>query len=141
MTRKLERAQITELATILGRPDLPAHPPRTFGLPTRLYGLTVGAYAGFLAVTAIGFATGRLMIPIAICLVYLTMAFGVPSLWARMNPANDARALRWDEFRRGGIVTATGRIEATDATIQVLILPAVVFFWGIACVVIAGLNF
>lgn len=133
MTRKLHRIEIAELARIVA-PEAPAveHPPRSFEMPTRLYGLTIGAYLGFLVVTAIGFASGGLIIPIAICAIYIAMAFGTPSLWARVRPETRGRAMSWAEFRRAGIMTETGRCDATSATLQVLILPVVVLVWGVA---------
>lgn len=141
MTKTLARDRLEGLARIVEAPRAPRETDRTFGLPTRLYGLTVGAYVAFLGITAVGFATGGLIIPIAICLIYVAMAFGVPTLWTRTGPAHRSRALTWAEFRRSGVATATGRMSAADATMQVLILPAVVFVWGLVCVAIAALTF
>lgn len=135
MTRKLDRTQIARLAQIVpDRATLEAipHPPRTFELPLGLYAATVGAYFGFLAVTAVGFASPGLIIPIAICAIYITMAFGTPSLWTRIRGEEASQALSLSEFRRRGIVTATGHCDAASATLQVLILPAVILFWGVA---------
>ena len=142
MTRKLDRTQIAGLARIVEPWSVPqvAHPPRTYELPARLYGLTVAAYLAFLAVLGTALMTGGLWIPMAICVAYLAMAFGVPALWAGIAPESGGEALQWDEFRRDGIMTATGRTTAGQATIQVLILPAVVLLWGLAFVTIAALK-
>ena len=137
MTRKLDRTQIAQFARIVapavGKQPV-AHPPRTFELPARLYGLTVGAYLAFLAITAVGFASPGLIIPIAICVIYLTMAFATPLLWARIRPEESGAALSWNEFRRLGVMTATGRLDAGQATLQVLILPVLILAWGMTTV-------
>lgn len=140
MTRKLSSAQIADLARLVPPPtpalDAPAvaRPPRSFELPTRLYGLTIAAYAAFLAVTAIGFASPGMIVPIAICVVYVAMAFGTPALWTRIRPEGATPPLDWARFRHAGIETATGRVGAGEATVQVLILPALILAWGIAIV-------
>lgn len=67
------------------------------------------------------------------------MFFAVPALWTRMGPSNPVGALSWQRFQREGIATLTGRLGARDAAAQVRILPALVFFWGLACVTIAAL--
>lgn len=138
MTRKFDRTQIAEIAHIVALPATLAvdHPPRTFELPLGLYAATAGAYFAFLAVTAIGFASPGLIIPIAICAIYITMAFGTPSLWTRIRREDAGHAVTWSEFRHRGIVTATGHCDAASATLQVLILPVVVLFWGVATVIL-----
>jgi hypothetical protein len=138
MTTHLSTPAITAIA------DLREAPPQTmvdrsFGLPTLLYGLTVGSYFAFLAIMAIGLATRELIIPIGICVVYITMAFGVPSLWARMKPDHRSRPQSMGQFSLYGIETYTGRVTARDAMIQVLILPVIILFWGVAVVIIAAL--
>jgi hypothetical protein len=112
---------------------------RTFQLPTRLYVATVGFYFAFIAVMAIGFQTREMGLVIAICVIYITMAFGVPSLWARMNPHHESQAVDWASFQRNGIVTMTGHMKAIDASAQVLVLPVLVFFWGAATATLAAL--
>lgn len=120
-------------------PNIRQDVDRTFQLPTRLYVATVGLYFAFLAVMAAGFWTGEMGLVIAVCVFYVAMAFGVPSLWARMNPHHEAKAIDWSVFQRNGIVTMTGHMKATDATAQVLVLPVLVFFWGAATATLAAL--
>ena len=48
------------------------------------------------------------------------------------------RAKSWSRFQAEGIQTAFGRTSAREATVQVLILPVLIFLWGIAAVVIAA---
>jgi hypothetical protein len=140
MSRRIARTALTELATTHSAPPVASHEvDRTFELPTGLYALTVGFYLAFLVVMAIGLATPGLIIPMAICLIFVVMAFTVPSLWARMNPETQSRSLDWSRFVQHGIQTHTGWTSARDATIQVLILPVVILLWGICAVAIAAL--
>ena len=112
---------------------------RTFELPTRLYVATVGLYFAFLAVMAAGFRTREMVLPMAIFVIYIVMAFGVPALWTRMKPHNDSKALDWAEFQKNGIVTMTGATRTKDATAQVLILPVLILVWGIGTAMIAAI--
>ena len=143
MTRKLDRAQIADLARVVtpaATTEPVSHPPRTFELPTALYGWTVAAYLAFIATVGTAFATRELMIPLAVIAGFIVIGFTVPGLWARMHPASAGRALSWSQFRHRGVQTHTGRIGAKDATIQVLILPALIVCWGFAVAAIVALG-
>ena len=143
MTRKLDRTQIAGLARIVvpqGSALTVSHPPRTFEMPPILYAVTVTAYLGFVAILATAFATRELILPVAIIAILIVAGFGVPALWARMQPDTAARALSWRKFRQRGIVTHTGRMSASDATIQVLILPSVILLWAAVVATIAALT-
>jgi hypothetical protein len=132
----------TEFAQIADRIELPnirQDVDRTFELPTGLYVATVGLYFAFLAMMAIGFQTREMIVPMGVFIAYIVMAFGVPSVWARMRPENDSKAIDWFRFREQGIVTMTGPTSAKDATAQVLILPVLILFWGIGTAMIAGI--
>ncbi len=120
-------------------PNIRQDVDRSFELPTGLYVATAGLYFAFLAVMAIGFQTREMILPMAIFVIYIVMAFGVPALWARMKPQHGSRALGWLTFREKGIVTLTGRTGAKDATAQVLILPVLILFWGAATAMIGAL--
>jgi hypothetical protein len=121
------------------KPNVRQDVDRSFGLPTALYIATISAYFAFIAVMGIGLAQRELIIPMGICVTYLIMFFGVPAMWARMKPDHDAKPLSWVEYQLHGIETWTGRINAKDATVQVMILPVLILFWGIATVIIATL--
>ena len=112
---------------------------RSFELPNSLYAATVGSYLAFLGVMAVGFQSRDMVLPMVVFVAYIAMLFGVPMLWARMKPDNDSRALGWAEFMRNGIDTWTGRTSGGEAALQVLILPVLVLFWGVAVVTIAAL--
>ena len=118
------------------------HPPavdRTFEIPTALYATTGALYLGFVGVMAVGFSNPGLMIPLAICAVFIAMFFAVPALWVRMEPGSRIRSLGWDHFRHRGIATHTGRLSAGEAAAQMLVLPVLIFVWAMICVTIAAL--
>ncbi|WP_066532337.1 hypothetical protein [Erythrobacter sp. CCH5-A1] len=110
---------------------------RNFGLPTALYGATVGGYLGFLLVVGSAFANPVLAIPMAIFVVFIIAGFGVPAIWTRLA-GNTSAPQTLGEFEAKGIQTATGRLAAKDASIQVLILPVLLVVWGCAVAVIAA---
>lgn len=56
-----------------------------------------------------------------------------------MKPDNSQRAGGWSRFQIDGIQTLTGQTTAAAATVQVLILPVLILFWGFAVVTIAAL--
>jgi hypothetical protein len=132
----------TEFAAVADRvavPNIRQDVDRSFELPTSLHITTVGLYLAFLAVMAIGFQTREVALVIAICVIYVVMAFGVPAMWVRMKPHHRSRAMDGFDYRENGIVTYTGVTKAKDATAQVLILPVLILFWGAATVTIATL--
>ena len=47
--------------------------------------------------------------------------------------------MSWARLASQGIATHPGRVSARDAAVQVLILPALVFCWGVTTVIIAAL--
>lgn len=112
---------------------------RSFELPTGLYLATAAFYLGFVAVMGLSFMNPGLVLPMVIFALFIVAGFGTPALWARMNPAKSGRALTWGQFRHRGIMTATGRLGAGAAAVQVLILPVLIFAWGVAIATIAAL--
>jgi hypothetical protein len=110
---------------------------RNFGLPTALYGATVGCYLGFLLIVGSAFANPALAIPLAIIVLLIAAFFAVPAMWTRLRD-NRSEPQTLGEFETRGIMTNTGRLAPRDATIQVLILPVLLVVWGLAVAVIAA---
>ncbi|WP_379921966.1 hypothetical protein [Erythrobacter sp. R86502] len=110
---------------------------RNFGLPTALYAATVGCYLGFLVIAWTAFANPVLAIPMIIFAGFIIAGFGVPAIWTRLA-GNTSAPATMGEFARRGIMTATGRLAARDATVQMLILPVLLVVWGAAVAVIAA---
>lgn len=139
MAEHISQQDLARIAAISDAPVL-TKVDRTFGLPTGLYVATVAAYFGFLLVMAAAVMNPGLVIPMAICALFIVAAFGVPTVWARMEPDADGKALTFDQFRRRGIQTLTGHLTASEASVQVLILPVLILAWGIACAAIIALT-
>lgn len=142
MSKPIAPGRIADKARIVAAPDAGARSPttvdRSFQLPGVLYGATIACYLGFLAVTAIAFTTPGLILPMAIFTLIIIAGFAVPSIWARMKPQHRQRPLDLDEFASRGIMTHTGRLKPRDAATQVLVLPVLVFLWGLAVAAIAA---
>jgi hypothetical protein len=140
MSRHLTREIVALNAEV--RTDLlqPITVDRTFELPRGLYIATGSLYLGFVAVMAVGLSAPGLIIPLAICAIFIGMFFAVPTLWTRMRPDSAVAGLSWDRFRRNGIATLTGRLDAGEAAVQVLMLPALIFAWGIAAITVITLT-
>lgn len=141
MVKTHTRLEIAEKAIV--HADVPvrrqATVDRTFELPTALYGTMVALLLGYIAVMAIGFASPQMILPVAIFVLFIVAGFGVPALWTRLAPAAPTKAKSWARFQAEGIQTAFGPSRARDATVQVLILPVLLFAWGLAVVTIAAL--
>lgn len=110
---------------------------RNFGLPSALYGTTVGCYLAFLVIVGSAFANPVLAIPMAIFALFIVAGFGIPAVWTRLA-GNTSAPQTLGEFERSGIMTETGRLTPRDATVQVLILPVLLVVWGLAVAVIAA---
>ena len=117
---------------------LPHTVDRNFELPAALYAGTAAGYFGFLGLMTVAFGNPGLIIPMAIFVVFIAMLFGVAAMWMRMKPEHPQRLTAWSRFRRQGIMTAYGHSTAGAATVQVLILPALILLWGLAVTVIAA---
>lgn len=142
MAQKLSLQAIADSAIIHAAPPAPirnAPVDRTFELPTRLYAATVAMFLAYIGIMGAGFAHPEMAIPLAIFALFIVAGFGVPMLWTLLAPENPVRAMSWERFRRDGIMTAFGRTTASDATVQVLILPTLILAWGVAAVIIAAL--
>ncbi|MEO7410544.1 MAG: hypothetical protein ABIU10_04385, partial [Sphingomicrobium sp.] len=90
------------------------------------------------AIMAIGFQSRDMLLPMVIFVAYLAMLFGVPALWARMQPETATAPLSLGAFWEHGIQTYTGHNRAGAAAVQVLLLPVMVLLWGVAVVIIAA---
>ncbi|MFN4020528.1 MAG: hypothetical protein ACK4IC_08420 [Erythrobacter sp.] len=111
---------------------------RNFGLPSALYGVTIACYLGFLVIVGTAFANPVLAIPLAVIVLLIAAAFGVPAIWTRLRD-NASEPETLGEFETRGIMTNTGRLTARDASTQMLILPVLLVLWGLAVAVIAAI--
>ena len=139
MSKNLTRELIAQQAAIVEAPAKRHEHDRTFELPKALYGATVALYLGCLAVMATGLATPGLIIPMAIFTIFVAAGFGVPAIWTKLAPETPSRQMSFAQLRREGIQTLTGRLPAKDAAVQMLILPVIIFCWGVTTITIAAL--
>lgn len=140
MAQRIDRQQLASQADVHDEPArAPTTVDRTFELPAGLYIATVSLFLGFLALMAITFPNPELAIPMVIFAFFIVAGFGIPTIWATMRPENPDKPKSWSRFQAEGIMTGTGRTSASAATIQVLILPVLIFLWGVAAVWIAAL--
>jgi hypothetical protein len=139
MAEHISQQDLARIATITDAPVV-TRVDRTFGLPIGLYVATVGAYLAFLTLMATMLGNPGLAIPLVICALSVVAGFGVPTLWARMNPENDSKPLTMGQFQHRGVDILTGHLTASEAAVQVLILPVLILAWGIACAVIIALT-
>ena len=141
MAERLSREFVAEKAFIHEAPLLraPTDVDRSFELPAALFVGTAGCYLAFLAIMALGFGNPKLVLPMAIFVTFIAMAFAVPAMWMRMKPDHPQALTSWSRFCRDGIMTAFGRSTARAATVQVLILPVLILVWGLVVVTIAAL--
>jgi archaellum biogenesis protein FlaJ (TadC family) len=139
MAERISQQDLARIATITDAPTR-TRVERTFGLPTGLYAVTVAAYLGFIGVMALSLMNPGLVLPMVIFAFFIVAGFGLPMIWVRMKPDSDAHALTFAQFSNRGIDTLTGHLSASQASVQVLILPLLVLAWGIACSLIIALT-
>ena len=139
MSKHFTRELVAQQAAIVEGPENRHEVDRSFELPKGLYAATVALYLGFLAVMATGLSSPGLIIPMAIFTLFIVAGFGVPAIWARLAPAPRSRQMSFARLRRDGIATLTGRLTAGQASVQMLILPVIIFCWGVTTVTIAAL--
>ncbi|QKG69923.1 hypothetical protein [Erythrobacter mangrovi] len=139
MSKNLPRTLVAEQAFVHDQLAPRTTVDRSFELPKGFYFATVGLYLGFLAVMAAGLSTPGLILPMVIFAFSILAGFALPVIWARLAPEASQKAPKsWGALVRNGIATATGRVAARDAAVQVLILPVLVFVWGVTAVTIVG---
>jgi hypothetical protein len=141
MAERIARETVAQRAIIHDSPPerQPTQVDRSFELPTALFGATAALYLGFVAMMGIAFANPELSILVAIFALVIVAGFGIPTIWVKMKPESSQHAASWSRFKAEGVMILTGRCSASAAAAQVLILPVLIFVWGVAAVTIAAL--
>lgn len=139
MTRRLDHAQLLARREIVRSPTLPSRTAcddHSFELPTGLYIAMAGLFFGFVTVLTLAFS-GHMAVSYGVIAAFVFAFFGVPAIFVRAGPQGLrlTRALRWHDFLDKGIVTATGRCSGKEAAVLVLLLPVLIFAFGIAVAV------
>ena len=135
MSQHTTQADLAAVANVSAAP-VQTRVNRTFELPGGLYGLTVACYLGFLGLMSMLFMNGELALPMAAFVVSIVGGFGLGYKWVSMKPDGGTRTLSMGQFANRGIQTLSGRLTAAEASAQVLILPVLIVFWGLAIAVI-----
>lgn len=125
-------------------PARPPAPAEAFDpdLPAGLYGAMFGLFGGFLAVMFASFSGADAMGVVgAICAITLVGYFGVPLAMHRAAPRAQApRPRSIDRLLADGIAAGDGhRTRGREAIGLVLLIPAIIFLWGVAVSLIRAL--
>ncbi len=136
MSKHITAAELRQVASLVSQPNQVTIVDRSFELPSAVYVLTIGAYLAFVMIMAATFGNPELAIPMVICVAYIAMAFGVPSMWTQTGSANGMRRLSWGKFRQNQFSTATGPVSANSALVQILVLPCAILLWSVAIAII-----
>lgn len=137
MVAHLEKIRLLDSAEIVAPPSPRCCQDRNFELPPALLLGVFGLFLAYLGVMSLGFMEPSL-VPMVVNVIFVAAFAFVPAKWATMKPDKADRAKTWAEFREHGIATASGHAGGGEAAVLVLLLPALIFCWGVAAVSIAA---
>ena len=147
MSEFVTRERLVRVADVIAAPAAAAPDAaprqaidRSFELPSGLYAATVGLYLVYVGVMTAAFGNPSLALPLIVIAFFIVAAFAVPAMWFRMGPQNLQKPLTFAALRNRGIQTATGPLDAGAAAVQVLVLPVLILFGGVAIAIIAALT-
>jgi len=127
---------------LIGRDEIVAAPveractDQSFELPRGLYVAMATFFAGFVGVLSLSLRGGHMAVVYGVIFAFIAAFFAIPAMFPAMAP-DRKKALSWSMFRMRGIQTATGRTSAGEATALVLLLPFLIFCFGMAIAAIA----
>ena len=136
MTTRVKPEVLITRDEIVAAPAERACTDQSFELPTGLYVAMATLFTGFIGVLGLAFRGGHMAVVYGVIFVFIAAFFAIPAMFPSMAP-NRKQALSWTVFRMRGIQTATARASATEATTLVLLLPFLVFCFGMAVAAIA----
>ena len=136
MTTRVKSEILVARDEIVAAPAQRACDDQSFELPSGLYVVMATLFAGFVGVLALSFRGGHMAVAYGVIFAFIAAFFAVPAMFPAMAP-DRRKALSWAMFRMRGIQTATGRTSAAEATTLVLLLPFLIFCFGMAVAAIA----
>lgn len=140
MSFRQAREQLLVRDEIVASPAQRACEDQNFELPTAIYIAMATMFAGFIGILSLAFRGGHMAIVYGVIFAFIAVFFALPASFPGMAPdENRTKALSLFEFGHRGIATATGRTNAREATILVLLLPFLILCFGIAIATIASL--
>ena len=136
MTGRQTHPQLLAQGEIVSAPAGRACRDQSFDLPTGIYIAMATMFTGFVAVLGLAFRGGHM----AVIFAFIAAFLAVPATFSTVAAGETTtKALSWFEFADRGVMTATGRTSAREATTLVLLLPFLILLFGIAVATIASL--
>jgi len=140
MTDRLLSELLSTRDEIVEAPAQRACEDQSFELPAGIYAAMASLFAGFIGILAFSFRA-QMAVSYAVVFVFLTAFFAIPTIFTKMPPLGSGKkALSWDMFRYKGISADGGHMTAREATILILLLPFLIFCFGVAIATIAALT-
>ena len=136
MTTRVKPEVLVARDEMVASPVQRACDDQSFELPSGLYIAMAALFAGFVGVLSLAFRGGHMAVVYGVIFAFIAIFFTIPAMFPRMAP-DRKKALSWTTFRMRGIETATGRMSASEATTLVLLLPFLIFCFGMAVAAIA----
>ena len=140
MVGRQSKRELLAQGEVVAAPAERACTDQTFELPVGLYAAMAVFFTGFIGVLAAVLHGGHLAVAFGVIFAFIAAYFAVPFVFPRMAGSSRTKALSWDEFSERGIVTATGHSTARDAAILVLLLPSLIFCFGLAVAILWTLS-
>jgi hypothetical protein len=140
MVGRQSKQELLAKGEVVAAPAHSACTDQTFELPIGLYAAMAVFFSGFVGVLAAVFHGGHLAVAFAVIFAFIAAYFSIPWIFPGMASDSRNKAMSWDEFSDRGIVTATGHSTAREATILVLLLPALIFCFGLAIAILWALS-
>lgn len=137
MTRHIDEARLLARDEIVPSPAQQEGDYHAFELPPAVFRVMAALFFGFLAVLTVGLSEPHLVVPMGVNFVFLTAFFAVPAIFVGVAQG-ETRPVRWSEFMRKGIQTATGHSSGGEAVVLILMLPALIFLFAVAIVTIVA---
>jgi hypothetical protein len=136
MTSRVQTEVLIARDELVAAPGARACEDQSFELPSGLYVAMATLFAGFIGVLSLAFRGGHMAVAYGVIFAFIAAFFAVPAAFPAMASSRKT-ALSWSMFRMRGIETATGRTSASAATALVLLLPFLIFCFGMAIAAIA----
>lgn len=140
MTTRVKSEVLVARDEVVAPPVQRSCDDQSFELPSGLYIAMASLFAGFVGVLGLSFRGGHMAVVYGVIFAFIAAFFAIPAIFPAMAP-DRKKALSWSTFRIRGIDTATGRTSAGEATALVLLLPFLIFCFGMlvaATAMIAG---
>ncbi len=131
MSIRIPAAELQQQARIVPAPLKRNRGERVFDIHPAVHFALLGLYLAFAGILMTAFMGEHLIVPAAIIVLGILSLFVTPGLWARVA-GDDLRKQSFAEFLHEGVDCITGRLTASQALAQIMVLPALMV--GLAAV-------